>query len=315
MLGLALAAAGCGDNKSPSAPSSPSGPSQAAGGLSITEVSVSAYGAPGDITYNLTMRLTETSGQVPITLTTLGMSLDNSGTATSPLSGGEARLGAGGSQKLSSISFSDKSGRPAASKMSLTLGFRDDNSRTGSATASADVQKLAMVTLSGVVTDRSNGRPIANAEIYVQSSGLNESKRTRSDANGAYALGPLVAGAFRVFYVGSDHAGQSHQIDIATDATWNVALAPEVEYRITGSARTCSVTYENAAGGTSQARLTIPWSYSRGASPSDFLYVSCQIDSGGDSGSISVNIYRNGDLFKFASASGFPNIATASGSY
>ena len=76
-----------------------------------------------------------------------------------------------------------------------------------------------------------------------------------------------------------------------------------------------TITYENAAGGTSQARVNIPWSYSFGADPGDFLYVSCQIDSGGDRGIIQVEIYRDGDLFKFASASGFPNIATASRSY
>jgi hypothetical protein len=43
--------------------------------------------------------------------------------------------------------------------------------------------------------------------------------------------------------------------------------------------------------------------------------MSCQIDTGGDQGSITVAIYKNGSLYKSANANGFPNIATASGTY
>jgi hypothetical protein len=284
--------------------------------LSITEMTVSSWGAPGDVTYTLSMRITETSGRAALTLTSLSMGLDNSGTATSPLD--NVRLGAGATERLSSITFSDKSGRPAASRLTLTIAFRDDNSRTGSATGSTNIQNVALVTLSGRVTDRTTGLPIANATVRVQSIGPNENKSARTDANGIYALSPLVAGAFRVFYEAAGYTGQSHPIDISTDAPWNVALEkvpPDVEYTITGTARRCDVTHQSSGGGVSQSTVTIPWSYSRTARTGDFLYVSCQISTGGDTGSIFVRIYKRGSLFESGSATGFPNIATASGTF
>lgn len=92
--------------------------------------------------------------------------------------------------------------------------------------------------------------------------------------------------------------------------------APSVEYRITGSARHCSSTYENSTGGVNQHGVNIPFSYSwNGARSGDFLYMSCQIDQASDTGSITVAIYKNGTLYRSGFASGFPNIATASGSY
>jgi hypothetical protein len=94
------------------------------------------------------------------------------------------------------------------------------------------------------------------------------------------------------------------------------ATAPPVEYRITGTARRCSATYENSTGGTNQQAVTIPFSYTwNSARSGDFLYISCQIDTGGDQGNITVAIYKNGSLYRSAQAIGFPNIATASGSY
>src|SRR4051794_3553901 len=52
-----------------------------------------------------------------------------------------------------------------------------------------------------------------------------------------------------------------------------------------------------------------------GARSGDFLYMSCQISTGGDTGSITVTIFENGTLYRSGTANGFPNIASASGSY
>jgi hypothetical protein len=43
--------------------------------------------------------------------------------------------------------------------------------------------------------------------------------------------------------------------------------------------------------------------------------MSCQIDTATDHGDLVVAIYKNGMLYKSASANAFPSSATASGSY
>lgn len=65
---------------------------------------------------------------------------------------------------------------------------------------------------------------------------------------------------------------------------------------------------------SAQLGSALPWSFTREAERGDFLYVSAQIDTSPDSGSITVQIIKDGDVYKSANAVGFPNIATASGS-
>jgi len=95
------------------------------------------------------------------------------------------------------------------------------------------------------------------------------------------------------------------------------ALRPSgsITYRVSGSAKHVSLTYQNSSGGTSQQGATVPWSYERSASKGDFLYVSAQIDTSPDSGAITVTISKDGETLHSGTAIGFPNIATASGTY
>jgi hypothetical protein len=89
-----------------------------------------------------------------------------------------------------------------------------------------------------------------------------------------------------------------------------------IEYRITGTATHCSATYETATGGTNQSGVNVPFTYNwNGAKSGDFLYLSCQIDTATDQGDLMVAIYKNGVLYKSATAAAFPSSATASGSY
>jgi hypothetical protein len=305
---------GCGGDKSPTAPS---GPTQPTGVLSITDLSVQTYGAPGDITYNLSMRLSETSGQSAVTITSLTVGFDGGRSGTAPID--NAKLIAGTSRRLDNASFKDQSGAPASSRLTVTMGYHDDNGHTGSATASVSVQSLALVTLSGVVRNSKTGAPIGGAKIEVTTlTGPNAGKSTTADAAGHYALTPLVAGAFTIRATANGYDAKSFPIDIATDAPFDIALsttAPPVEYTITGTARTCEVTYRNSSNGTTQSRVSIPWNFSRPASGGDFLYVSCQIDTPGDNGSILVQIRRYGSLVASGSATGFPHIATADAVY
>jgi hypothetical protein len=104
-------------------------------------------------------------------------------------------------------------------------GASDSPTSPTSPTPPPPVENLVLVTLSGTVNDSvSSHRPIGGATVRVQN-GINEGKRTQTDRFGRYTLGPLVAGAFMVSYeAGGSYTPQSHPIDIATDATWNVAL-------------------------------------------------------------------------------------------
>ena len=275
-----------------------------------------AYGPPGDVTYLLSMRLSETTGQAAVTISSLTVGMDGGRNATVPID--NARLNAGSSERLNNASFKDTTGAPGSSRISITMGYRADTGPGGSATASTSVQMLTVVTLSGVVTNRNTGAAIAGATVEVSSlTGPNAGKSTTTDAAGRYAL-PLVAGQFNIRALANGYTGQTFPIDISTDAPFNIALAPTpaaVEYSITGTARTCSVTYRSSANGTSQSRVTIPWSFTRTGQTGDFLYVSCQIDSGGDNGSIFVRILEHGVPIASASANGFPNIATADAVY
>jgi hypothetical protein len=88
-----------------------------------------------------------------------------------------------------------------------------------------------------------------------------------------------------------------------------------ITYKITGSAKHMSITYQSSAGGTSQTGSSVPFTYEYGsAKKGDFVYISAQIDTSPDSGSISATILKNGSTLFTGSASSFPNIATASGS-
>ena len=87
----------------------------------------------------------------------------------------------------------------------------------------------------------------------------------------------------------------------------------DVEYKVTGTASEVDVTYENEDGGTSQqSNVSVPWSYSFTGDPGDFVYISAQ--NQGESGSVTVTIYTDGDKFKSSTSSGAYVIATASGS-
>lgn len=87
----------------------------------------------------------------------------------------------------------------------------------------------------------------------------------------------------------------------------------DVEYKVTGTAETVSITYENSDGGCSQeSDVSIPWSYSFTGESGDFVYISAQ--NQGETGSVTVTIKTDGDVFKQSTSEGAYVIATASGS-
>jgi hypothetical protein len=99
------------------------------------------------------------------------------------------------------------------------------------------------------------------------------------------------------------------------DGPSDASVSGAASYQVTGTAKHVSITYQNASGGTSQTGASLPWGYALSAKGGDFLYVSAQIDQSPDSGSITVTIMKGTSVYETAHATGFPNIATASGSY
>lgn len=95
--------------------------------------------------------------------------------------------------------------------------------------------------------------------------------------------------------------------------------SPEIElisytckYSITGTAKKVFVTIENEYGNTSQySDISVPWNYSFEAP--DGMWVYCSAQNQGESGSVTVTIYRDNVKFTSSTSSGAYVIATASG--
>ncbi|MCK5133552.1 MAG: hypothetical protein KAR40_15535 [Candidatus Sabulitectum sp.] len=86
----------------------------------------------------------------------------------------------------------------------------------------------------------------------------------------------------------------------------------DVRYEVVGSAETVNITFENGSGGVSQmADIALPWSHSFSADPDDYVYLYAQ--NQGESGSITVTIYKDGDVFKRATSEGAYVVASVSG--
>ena len=84
-----------------------------------------------------------------------------------------------------------------------------------------------------------------------------------------------------------------------------------VEYRITGTASKVSVTLNNATGGTEQYdNVSVPHTYRYDNFTDWFLYISAQ--NQGESGSVTVTIYLNGEIVNTATSEGAYVIASAS---
>lgn len=88
---------------------------------------------------------------------------------------------------------------------------------------------------------------------------------------------------------------------------------PYIIYEITGTADEVDVTLNNTTGGTEQyTNVSVPVKYIYYSFSDWFLYISAQ--NQGESESVTVSIYVDGELFKTSSSSGAYVIATASGS-
>lgn len=102
--------------------------------------------------------------------------------------------------------------------------------------------------------------------------------------------------------------------ETSTDHYQLYTYGADLEYRISGSAATADLTYQNSMGTTSQRQNTaLPASLSFPVFNGGYVYISAQ--NGASTGTITVSIYRRGQLFSTNTASGSYAIATASGTF
>lgn len=85
-----------------------------------------------------------------------------------------------------------------------------------------------------------------------------------------------------------------------------------VRYEVTGSTEYVNITYENDSGGISQVtNVPVPWSLSFSGDIEDYVYLSAQ--NQGETGSVTVTIFRDENVFKKATSKGSYVIASVSG--
>ncbi len=93
--------------------------------------------------------------------------------------------------------------------------------------------------------------------------------------------------------------------------TGGLTAGDQYEYRVSGTARSVSVTYFNADGGTEQVESNIP--FSKTFSIKNGGAISLLAQNKGDSGSIVCEIYKNGKLWKSATTTAGYGICTLAG--
>lgn len=86
-----------------------------------------------------------------------------------------------------------------------------------------------------------------------------------------------------------------------------------ITYRIGGTARSASLTYINASGGTEQQQaVRVPWQQQFSARRGQFVSISAQ--NQGDAGSVTCEILVDGVVLKRSTSDGAYTIASCSGS-
>lgn len=85
-----------------------------------------------------------------------------------------------------------------------------------------------------------------------------------------------------------------------------------VTYRVTGTAKTVSVTIATPDGTSQHDGLAVPWVMSNDYPPGAWLYISAQIEDGW--GTVTATIEIDGEVYKTTTSSGEYVIASVSGS-
>ena len=289
-VGLVFVAACGGGSSSPTAPSS-----------TTTTTKVIALAGPlafGEVTVGTSRDLTLTISNNGNAVLTLG---DTNGSTTM------------------SVRFTPS----AVGALSGTLTINADHTsgtNTIAISGTGTAAPTPPITLVGAVLDSATRRALGGVRVSALTpSLLTTLATTTTDGNGFYSLVVPSATALTVNYTLTGYNIQNVSSNFSADARRDINLvqsapaAAALEYRVTGSR--ASLTYSNCTAGTSQASAAnLPWSFTCASVPAgQFVYISAQ--NTGDSGTITVAIYKRGVLYRESSSTGAFAIATASGSY
>jgi hypothetical protein len=97
-----------------------------------------------------------------------------------------------------------------------------------------------------------------------------------------------------------------------TPSSFSSGTTYEVIYKVTGTASRASLTYNNEQGGTEQTEIAIPWEKQFTVKRGEFLYISAQNE--GETGSVTCEIWVDGNKWRESTSSGAYKIASCSGS-
>jgi hypothetical protein len=113
-----------------------------------------------------------------------------------------------------------------------------------------------------------------------------------------YLLALLISGCFAIAFTGCEEPSEPSILD--------------VKYQVIGSAASFDITFRNEEGELIERNnASPPWDYSFQAEAGDTVYVSAQ--NLGQTGSVCVRIWREGEIYKSSTCTGAYCTATASG--
>lgn len=110
-----------------------------------------------------------------------------------------------------------------------------------------------------------------------------------------------------IFLVGGSRSSRSPSFVAPASS----GSAYHITYRISGTAPSASLTYQNAGGDTEQKDVRVPWNVSFDARAGQFVYLSAQ--NKGEYGTIICEILLNGTQVKTSTSEGAYKIASCSG--
>ena len=171
----------------------PTSPSGAAPGVSTQNASVyidstvaqrEFMGGDTDV-YYVTFNLREATGKAGATIKAMDLTFGNGATATfGPERSSAAHVGPG---KVVSVADLSATGSVSSrtSSVQIRILLTDDRGQDSTSLAAASI--LSTYVLSGRITNRDNGRPIAGASVSVTFGGAS-GRSTTTDSTGAYVL-------------------------------------------------------------------------------------------------------------------------------
>ena len=294
---------------------SPSAPARPPATVSISSFSATSEIKSYGLAYHFTFQVAETSGRVGFAINNITFRLSpGTDVISDPQQGGH--VAAGTSVDPVTLSFSYEPGHPAASQVTITVAFTDDNGTPGVATATAAIGPVLRFTLRGRVTESLSGQRVESVPLFVSDSSTTE-QTVQTDSTGHYsvsvALGPveisILAGG------GYDEANMS--TFVTGDATYDVQLVPSLVFAVTGSAFHVLVSWQVGTDAVSGLGIATAYTevYRIKPQAGDQLALSAEIDNPRDSGNVTVSIYKHGQLYQSATANRFPSIASVRGTY